>query len=48
MMDAATWELEIVEIVDDVETGRMPLNGSTLTQDEIDLIRGWRDAGFLE
>ena len=48
MMDAATWELEIAEIVDDVETGRMPLNGSTLTQDEIDLIRGWRDAGFLE
>jgi len=48
MNDLDAWRLEIAEIVDDVETGRMPYGSPMLPADQIELIRAWRDTGLLE
>lgn len=39
-MDAlAAWRLEIAELVDDVETGRMPYGAPMLSPSKVNLIR---------
>ena len=48
MDELAAWRLEIAEIIDDVETGRMPYGAPMLSPSKIDLIRMWRDTGLLE
>ncbi|MEE2786991.1 MAG: hypothetical protein VX589_06600 [Myxococcota bacterium] len=48
MVDSAAWQAEIAAIIDDVETGRMPLSAPALDASLVALIKGWRDAGFLE
>ena len=48
MDDLAAWRLEIAEIIDDVETGRMPYGAPMLPPSKIELIRMWRDTGLLE
>lgn len=48
MDDLAAWRLEIADIIDDVETGRMPYGTPMLSPSKIELIRMWRDTGLLE
>ena len=48
MDDLAAWRSEIAEIIDDVETGRMPYGAPMLPPSKIELIRMWRDTGLLE
>lgn len=48
MDDLAAWRLEITDIVDDVETGRMPYGAPMLSPSKVNLIRMWRDTGLLE
>ena len=44
--DAAAWERNIDNIIDEVSSGAMPLGGDPLTVDEIALIRGWKRGGY--
>ena len=48
MNDVDAWRMEIAEIIDDVETGRMPYGSPMLPPDEVDLIRAWRDTGMRQ
>lgn len=40
------WEAHIDEILENVETGAMPLTGDPLPAAQVDLIAAWRDGGF--
>ncbi|MBX2798534.1 MAG: hypothetical protein KTR31_12710 [Myxococcales bacterium] len=40
------WEASIAGILDNVESGAMPLGGPSLAPGDIALIRAWRDGGF--
>ena len=43
------WMDEVADIIDSVETGRMPLTPNPLlTDDQIQLIRDWQAAAFPE
>jgi hypothetical protein len=49
METLGVWVEEIVEIIDAVEAGRMPLTPNPLlTDDEIQLLRDWQAAEFPE
>ena len=48
MATAEQWQFEIAAIMDDIETGRMPYGQPRLSEDLIQLVRDWRDSGFLE
>jgi hypothetical protein len=48
MSEYGNWQDEILAIIDDVETGRMPYGLPRLSEDNIQLIRDWRESGFLE
>ena len=48
MATAEQWQFEIAAIMDDIETGRMPYGQPRLGEDLIQLVRDWRDSGFLE
>ena len=48
MDDVEAWRFEIIAIIDDVETGRMPYGAPMLSPGKIELIRVWRDTGMLE
>ena len=41
-----TWIDKIELILENVDSGTMPLGDETLRTDEISLIRAWRDGGF--
>jgi len=43
---AAAWQDLIDDIIDQVARGAMPLGSDPLSQDDVDRIRAWRDAGF--
>ena len=40
------WQTRIDDIIEQIDSGAMPLGASPLSQDDIDRIRAWRDAGF--
>ena len=40
------WEQRIDAIIDQVSTDQMPLGGPYLSDDEITMIRGWKQGGF--
>jgi hypothetical protein len=44
----ADWTARFDEVLEQVTTGAMPLGPETLSDDEIDLLRAWEDAGFPE
>ncbi len=43
---AASWQAEVVAILDNVADGRMPLNNPALSAAQIQAIRSWRAGGF--
>jgi hypothetical protein len=48
MADYTAWKNEILAIIDDIETGRMPYGLPRLSADQIQLVRDWQASGFLE
>ncbi|MBV72280.1 MAG: hypothetical protein CMH52_13225 [Myxococcales bacterium] len=48
MVSRDTWMAEITWIIDDIETGRMPYGLPRLSDELIEVVRGWQESGFLE
>ncbi|MEE2755611.1 MAG: cytochrome c [Myxococcota bacterium] len=48
MVSRDTWVAEITWIIDDIETGRMPYGLPRLSDELIELVRGWQESDFLE
>lgn len=48
MVTREEWTAEIVMIIDDIETGRMPYGLPPLSDDLVQLVRDWQTSGFLE
>lgn len=46
LRDAADWQSNIADIIDNVDSGAMPLGGPALPAPHRGLIRAWRDGGF--
>jgi hypothetical protein len=48
MADITAWQNEIVAIIDDIETGRMPYGLPRLSADQLQVVMDWQTSGFLE
>ena len=44
--EAAEWQAEIDLIISNLESGVMPLSADPLSQEEIDTVKAWKEAGF--
>jgi hypothetical protein len=47
LTDLTSWQDRYSDIVDQVQSGAMPLTGTPLTNDELSLVVGWGNGGFL-
>jgi hypothetical protein len=47
LADFASWQDRYSDIVEQVQSGAMPLTGTPLTNDELSLVGGWGNGGFL-
>ncbi|MFT6821078.1 MAG: hypothetical protein ACJATT_004907 [Myxococcota bacterium] len=47
LADFASWQDRYSDIVEQVQSGAMPLTGTPLTNDELSLVVGWGNGGFL-
>jgi hypothetical protein len=46
LVEKENWILKIDEIIDEVSSGVMPLGDTTLSEEEILIIRAWKQGGF--
>ena len=47
LTDFASWQDRYSDIIEQVQSGAMPLTGTPLTNDELSLVVGWGNGGFL-
>ncbi len=47
LTDFTSWQDRYSDIVEQVQSGAMPLTGTPLTNDELSLVVGWGNGGFL-